>query len=147
MKTDPAIDRNKIESEDARLDSRLRLLIRMMKRWNRIKKIPSLESYALETLVVHKCQNKTELCEWPDLMFKRFFGDYAEAICCRIDDIKGIQGDLNTLDGQQRSACRARALQDKDKADEAWEYERKENYETAINLWREVFGEEFPKYG
>jgi hypothetical protein len=88
-----------------------------------------------------------ELCKWPDLMFSSFLGDYADAILSRISDIKGIQGDLNSLDGPQRYACRERALQDKDKADEAWEHERKENHETAINLWREVFGEEFPKYG
>ena len=147
MKTDPVMDRDKVEDEDARLERRLRLLVRMMKRWNRVKKIPSLESYALETLVVNKCQNKKELCKWPDLMFSSFLGDYADAILNWIDDIKGIQGDLNSLDEPQRYACRERALQDKGKADEAWEHERKENHETAINLWREVFGEDFPKYG
>ncbi len=147
MKTDPTIDRNKIESEDARLDRRLRLLIRMMKRWNRVKKIPSLESYALETLVVNKCQDKAELCKWPDLMFKWFLGDYATAILCRVDDIKGIQGDLNSLNGSQRCACQDRALQDKEKAERAGKYEQKGEQETAIKLWREVFGEEFPKYG
>ena len=147
MKTDPVVDRDKVEYEDVRLKHRMRLLVRMMKRWNRIKKIPSLESYALETLVVNKCQDKAELCKWPDLMFKRFLEDYANAIRCRVDDIKGIQGDLNSLDWSQRCACRERALQDKEKAERAGRYEQNGEQETAINLWREVFGEEFPKYG
>jgi hypothetical protein len=80
-------------------------------------------------------------------MFKRFLEDYANAIRCRVDDIKGIQGDLNSLDWSQRCACRERALQDKEKAERAGRYEQNGEQETAINLWREVFGEDFPKYG
>lgn len=80
-------------------------------------------------------------------MFKRFLGDYVNAILCRIDDIKGIQGDLNALDWSQRCVCRERALQDKEKAERAGKYEQNGEQETAINLWREVFGEDFPKHG
>lgn len=147
MKTDPVRDRDVLENENTRLDKKLTLLIRLMKKWNKIKKMKSLDSYTMEALVVNQCMSQKTLSNFPDIAFRDFLPEFAKAIWSPIEDIKGIQGDLNTLGVEDRQACSSRATADYQKALLARTFECNGKQSSAIDLWREIFGEEFPQYG
>ena len=147
MKTDPVRDRDVLFGENKRLDGNLKLLIRLMKKWNRVKKAKTLPSYALETLIINRYTEKDSISTYPDIELRCFLDEFANDVCQPIKDIKEIQGNLNALSYSEKQDNARRAKRDSDKAQQAWEYERAGNHETAINLWREIFGEDFPKYG
>lgn len=147
MKTDPVIDRDVLQDENKRLGGKLKLLIRLMKRWNRIKKVKALPSYALETLIINLYKAKASISDYPDIELRGCLSDFSSDVCRPIIDIKEIQGDLNALSYSEKQDNARRAKNDSEKAQQAWEYEKAGNHETAINLWREIFGEDFPRYG
>ena len=147
MKTDPARDRDVLLGENERLGGRLKLLIRLMKKWNRVKKVKTLPSYALETLIINRYTKKDSISIYPDIELRGLLDEFANDVCQPIKDIKEIQGDLNELSYSEKQDNARRARKDSDKAQQAWEYEKNGDHETAINLWREIFGEEFPQYG
>lgn len=120
----------------------------MVKYWNRIKKIISMRSYLLETIVVRICAaSSTNVSDYPDLGFKNILPQFAYAVMMPVYDLKGIQGDINDLSAEDRRNIRDRALADCEVANAAWDKEKDGDYEAAINKWRIVFGEDFPTYG
>ena len=147
MKTDPVRDKDVLLGENARLEGRLKLLIRLMKKWNRVKKVKTLPSYALETLIINRYKKESNISEFPDIELRYCLNKFSSDVCQPIQDIKEIQGDLNELSYSEKQDNARRAKNDCDKAQQAWEYEKSGNQETAINLWREIFGEDFPQYG
>lgn len=144
-KTDPRIDLNVLNTADVNLGGNLRRLIRLMKRWNRCKKVVTLQSYVLETLMLSIGINQPTSCDrvrvWHAL------GHIAESVLNPIADSKGIQGDLNTLSIGDRKTVSERALADREIVGEALQEECEGRPEVAINKWRQVFGEAFPTYG
>lgn len=147
MKTDPARDRDVLLGENERLEGRLKLLIRLMKKWDRVKKVKTLPSYALETLIINRYTEKDTISTYPDIELRCFLDEFANDVCQPIKDIKEIQGDLNELSYSEKQDNARRAKNDSDKAQRAWEYEKDGDHETAINLWREILGADFPQYG
>lgn len=148
IKTDPRSDAAFVKNSNGTNNHNVVRLVRMVKYWNRIKKIISMRSYLLETIVVRICAaSSTNVSDYPDLGFKNILPQFAYAVMMPVYDLKGIQGDINDLSAEDRRNIRDRALADCEVANAAWDKEKDGDYEAAINKWRIVFGEDFPTYG
>ena len=149
QKTDPRIDRKIVKDLNVKLRGRLLPLIRLCKKWNEVKKIKTLPSYLLETIVVNFAQQQDELSEWIDWNFLDVLEYLKDSIFKPVYDTKGIQDDISYCLGPlDRLKISQRAKDDIEKIYEAREAELDDNdYEKAINLWCEIFGEDFPTYG
>ena len=65
-----------------------------------------------------------------------------------IYDSKGIEGNINTLSYSEKLSLQSRASNDYTKACNAISAEINSNdQEKAINIWRDIFGGDFPHYG
>lgn len=81
------------------------------------------------------------------ILISRTFSATYQHIYYAVNDPKGIQGDLNCLTYEQRKSISEKAKWAHDKAVEAIDAEIKEkDQEKAINKWREIFGNKYPKY-
>lgn len=67
-------------------------------------------------------------------------------MCYSVNDLKGIQGDLNTLSLEDRWKIQARASLDHTRAKEASAAETSGDHKAAIGKWAEVFGPSFPRF-
>ncbi len=145
-KTDPRIDRDAIQNINQKLDGKVLELIRLTKRWNRVKNISTLPSYLLETLMLEHFKTKETLVGNSRISFFAALVYIAGNIHSPIYDPKNIQGDINTLSYEDRNALQKKALYDAEKAFSAIELEEQNNHSSAINIWCEIFGKDFPKY-
>lgn len=65
-----------------------------------------------------------------------------------VNDSKGIEGNINSLSAYERQRIYDRAGVDYNKATAAINAERDEqNQHKAINIWRDILGDDFPTYG
>lgn len=145
--TDPRIDQNLVTETNQNYAGRLLQLIRILKFWNRHNSSFTLSSYLFEQIVINFTKSKTALSEWIDINIKDFFSYLSTYIYYAVNDPKGIQGDLNCLTYEQRKSISEKAKWAYDKAVEAIDAEIKEkDQEKAINKWREIFGNKYPKY-
>ncbi len=63
-------------------------------------------------------------------------------------DPKGFQGELNNWTYEEKNKISAKAKSTYNLGVEAFNLETKDkDQEKAINKWREIFGDKFPKYG
>ena len=122
--------------------------MRLCKKWNEVKKIKTLPSYLLETIVVNFAQQQNELSKWVDLNFLEVLEYLSDSIFKPVYDMKGIQDDISYCLGPlDRLKIAQRALDDIDKIYDAQEAEFDyKNHKIAISLWHEIFGEDFPTY-
>lgn len=148
QKTDPRIDRDEAKRINSKLDGRVFELIRLTKKWNKVKKVKTMPSYLLEAMLLEHCEQKDELSQYIDERFANVLYYISRRIFSPIADPKNIQGDINTLSNEERTNLSEKARIDCEKAYEAIRAEAKENdHKKAINLWRQIFGEDFPAYG
>ena len=82
-----------------------------------------------------------------DLEIPRLLAHVSSAIWGAVMDLKGIQGDINTMTVSEREQISARAAADAQTALEARELEGDGDHRGSINRWRAVFGDAFPTYG
>ena len=81
------------------------------------------------------------------LDFKNFLDYLSKNIFNVVKDSKNIEGDINNLTNEQKQSLYNRAKNDYKKAYNAVYAEVYEkNMAKSINLWRDLFGEEFPCY-
>lgn len=146
-KTDPRKDKERITSTNQEKNGRLLELIRLVKKWNKVKNAKTIPSYLLETLMVNYTESVTELDPFIDFRFKRALRYIADNILGPVYDMKEIQGDINSLSFSDRFTLQAKAQADYEKACEAWEHEDAKNHKQAIKKWGEIFGNDFPEYG
>lgn len=147
-KTDPLKDKEHVTSTNKEKDGRVLELIRLCKKWNKVKNAKTLPSYLLETMIIHHCDEEDELSQWIDIRFKNALYYIANHITSSVYDIKEIQGDINTVDLLDRYALKNKANADYEKACEAIKYETEDkDHEKSINKWREILGGDFPTYG
>ncbi|MDD2268127.1 MAG: nucleotidyltransferase [Eubacteriales bacterium] len=147
MKTAPDKDKAHITSTNQSKDGRLLELIRLCKKWNKVKNAKTIPSYLLETIIINYADAQVELNKWIDLRFKETLKYIADHITASVYDMKEIQGDINTLEILDRYAIKAKAQTDYEKACEASNAEITEKDEKkAINKWGEILGSDFPKY-
>lgn len=147
-KTDPTIDRENVKKINQELNGKVLELIRLVKRWNKIKNGEKIKSYLMEAIIVNYCHKETSLSDYIDLRFKEALKYIADSILNTVDDPKRIQGNINYLTYSDRSELRQKILKDYEKACMAFRVESQEkNHEKSIKIWGEVFGEDFPRYG
>lgn len=146
-KTDPRKDRDKVSYENQRLNGKVLELIRLAKYWCKENFGKSISSYLIETLVIRFCENKSNLQDYIDWRFEDLLWYFSTNINNYISDMKGIEGNINTLDSNQKFRFALCAKIDHEKAVNARKAETEEkNQCKAITLWREILGEQFPKY-
>ncbi|MBR2003955.1 MAG: hypothetical protein IJ991_07210 [Thermoguttaceae bacterium] len=145
-KTDPRIDKQIITESNQRLDERLLELIRLCKKWNKVKHATTIPSYLLETLLVDFARSKSRLDECLAVRFTDTLNYIMKHIDFPVFDMKNIQQDINFLTSKVKEQIKEKAYQDWGKACEAGIHQRSGDHRQAILRWREIFGEEFPRY-
>ena len=146
-KTDPRIDRDRIQKINQKMDGRVLDLIRLVKRWNKTKNTKTIPSYLLEALIANYCDNISELTPCIDINFYKTLYYISGKISLSVMDPKGIQGNINSLEVFEKEALAQKAYLDYSKALEAFDLEMKDkDHKKSINKWREIFGSEFPQY-
>lgn len=147
-KTDPREDRKVVRDIDSKHYGKVLPLIRLCKKWFEVKKFETPMSYLIETMVVRYCESMNMLDPRIRIRFANFLQYLPSLVSSPIDDMKKIQGNINNLDIENRSAICNRAKNDFKNAQYALHLELKYGLnKEAINLWREIFGEDFPTYG
>lgn len=147
-KTDPREDRNFIQQVNQKHNGKVRPLIRLCKKWFEVKKFETPMSYLIETMVAKHCASKDVLCNRIDYNFINFLIDLPNIVNSRIMDMKKIQGDINDLSKNNINKISERAKVDQSKVYGIYKAGNEEKYpEYVINLWGEIFGQEFPTYG
>lgn len=146
-KTDPLKDKEHVTNTNQDKDGRVLELVRLCKKWNKVKNTTTIPSYLLETLIINHCDEKDELSKWIDCRFRDALKYIEEHITSAVYDMKEIQGDINTLDILERYSLKQKAKADYDKACEAIKFEiQDKDHKKSINKWREIFGGDFPEY-
>ena len=147
-KTDPLKDREHVTNTNTEKDGLVLELIRLCKKWNKVKNAKTLPSYLLETMIINHCDEEGELSQWIDIRFKNTLKYIADHITSPVYDMKDIQGNINTIDILDKNTLKEKAQSDYEKACEAIKYETEEkDHKKSINKWREIFGGDFPTYG
>ena len=146
-KTDPTLDKDHIVNTNKEKDGRVLELIRLCKKWNKVKNAKTLPSYLLETMIINHCDEKDELSPCIDIRFKNALKYIADHIMFPVFDMKNIQGNINTLSFIDQYTLKDKAQIDYEKACEAFTYETEEkDHKKAISKWREILGGDFPTY-
>jgi hypothetical protein len=145
--TDPRVDQTIVTSTNQNYGGRALQLIRTLKYWNRHNSTHTIASYLFEQIVINFIKSKMELSQWIDFDIRDFFFYLSQSIYSTVNDPKGIQGDLNKLSYEQKKAVSEKSSWAYNKAREATHAETEEiDQQKAINKWREIFGNNFPKY-
>jgi len=148
QKTDPRKDRAFVYRVDSKHNGKVKPLVRLCKKWFDVKKFNTPASYLLETLVVRYCDQEMSLNNYTRFRFINFLYYLKDAIYNDVQDMKDIQGNINKISIADKNKISERARLDNDKAYSAYIAETQEfNHEKAINLWCEIFGQDFPTYG
>lgn len=146
-KTDPRLDRDRTNNTNISKNGRVLGVIRATKYWNKRATMPSMSSYLIENMILDYYEsNYTETSQYVDVELVNVFGDIKSRVYNTVNDPKNIQGNINTLTWDEKTKISNRASSDYEKAKEARKFEDEGKQEEAINKWKEIFGNEFPKY-
>lgn len=147
-KTDPRIDNDRTTKINQQHNGNLLNLIRLVKYWNNRKVTLKIGSYLLECMILNRYEKmETPETWWIDLQFRDTLAYLATAILKRVDDPKGIQGDLNTFGWEDRCKISDALIAAHEKAVAAAKLEtEKKDQKGAITKWKEVLGSAFPDY-
>ena len=147
-KTDPRKDRDKVSYENTRLSGKVLELVRMAKYWAKINLGTYIPSYLVETMTIDYCSQQSALSDCADWRFESLLKYFQTSANYMVNDMKGIQGNINSLTDQQKQKFSRVARIDYQNALNAHNAEMIDKSQVrAINYWREVFGESFPSYG
>ena len=146
--TDPRIDQDRVTNTNKAYSGKLLQLIRTLKYWNRHNSTFTIPSYLFENLIINFVLSMPKLQDWIDFNIKDFFIYLKSAIFNTVIDPKGIQGNLNLFSYSEQLAISQKSDWAYQKAKDAIDAEiSKKNQQQAINLWREIFGLNFPTFG
>ena len=145
--TNPNIDQELITNVNQEYNGLVLQLIRTLKYWNRHNSTNTIGSYLFEQIVINFVKQKTKLSQWINFDIRDFFSYLSNNIFSPVYDPKNIQGDINDLTIGEQILISIKVNWAFTKANEAIFAETNEkNQEKAINKWREIFGNKFPKY-
>ncbi len=147
MKTDPIADRDYVSNINKTYNGKPVELVRICKYWIGYKKVTTPMSYLMETLIIQYCEQEGELDDYIDVRFAKALKYLQTEIFNPVYDIKDIQGNINNLSYDDKLSISEKAKGDYKKAKEAYKAEEENNQEKSINIWRDIFGENFPTYG
>ena len=146
-KTDPRIDNDRTTTINQKHNGNLLNLIRLVKYWNKRKVTLTIGSYLLECMILQIYENQKPAQNWwIDLEFRDTLLNLSTSILNDVEDPKGIQGNINNFDADDREKISDALLAAHDKAAAAWALESRKKQREAINKWREVLGNDFPEY-
>ncbi|MCB9211106.1 MAG: nucleotidyltransferase [Ignavibacteriales bacterium] len=146
-KTDPRLDKERVTSINKKHDGNVLNVIRILKYWNRRPTMPSSPSYLFENLILNYfASSPDKASEFVDMNLPTLFSHINTYIMYAVNDPKNIQGDLNTLTYSEKQKISSRAYTDCQKALEARQFENDKKMKESINKWREIFGDNFPRY-
>lgn len=147
-KTDPTKDRDFVKKVNKKHNGKVLPLVRLCKKWFEVKNVRTPASYMIETMVVNYCNDRLMLSEYIDLEFRDLLNYLRYAVYYQAVDMKGIQDDVNELSDEEKEIISFKAYKDYKKACLAIKAELDEkDWKKSINLWGEIFGEDFPTYG
>ena len=147
-KTDPRIDNERITTINQKHNGNLLSLIRLVKYWNNRNGTVRMNSYLLECMILNRYETmETPEHWWIEFQLRDTLKYLSTAIKARVDDPKGMQGDLNTFSLEDRCKISDALSKAHKKAVEAVDLEiNKKEQKTAINKWKEVLGSAFSDY-
>lgn len=146
-KTDPRLDRDRVTTVNQNKNGKVLNVIRATKYWNNRPTMPTMGSYLLENMILDYYQDtSSDTSEYVDIEMVKIFSEIKSRVYKSVIDPKGIQGDINDLSWDEKVKIANRANADYEKAKEARKLESDEKQEDSIKKWREIFGDEFPKY-
>jgi hypothetical protein len=146
-KTDPRIDRQRVTDINKFHDGNVLNVIRLMKYWNKRPTMPSMSSYLIENIILDFYSIRlTKASNYVDLEIPNLLLHISSRIYHRVDDPKGIQGNINHLSNDVREKISKRAYADYLKALEARRLEENNEHKLSIAKWAEIFGSNFPLY-
>lgn len=147
MFTDPRIDKERTTTINQQHGGFILNIIRTIKYWNKRPTMPSMSSYMLETMVLDYYENRNDTTSnYVDVEVPKVLNYIKNQIWYNVNDPKNIQGNINNLSADDKQKISDRASQDYDKSIEAIRYKEESEHKKSINKWREVFGDNFPKY-
>lgn len=145
--TDPRIDRNRTKDINQSHDGNVLNVIRIIKYWQKRPTMPSMSSYLLETIVLdYYAARQDKASQFVDIEIPQVLEYISTNIYYQVNDPKNIQGNINNLTSDDQIKIATKASSDKQKASEARNLESNGDHKGSIQKWREIFGEEFPKY-
>lgn len=150
MKTNPKIEQERVSNLNQKFNGIVLKTIRLVKYWNKRGRMPGIESYVLETIVLDYFENSTYTKgkDYVDIRFAEALNYISNNIILNVNDSKNIQGNINHLDWNEKNSIQQRAKADYQKASNAINFEVSENdMRKAINVWRSILGDNFPIYG
>jgi len=146
-KTDPRIDKERLTNLNTNHDGNILNVIRTVKYWNKRATMPTMSSYLLENMIIEYYQTKTtKASQFVDIELIDVFFDIHNRVYNNLNDPKGIQGNINQLTLDEKRKISQIAYDDYVIAFNARQLEEQKNMKGSINKWREIFGDEFPKY-
>lgn len=147
-KTDPRIDNKRVETLVEKNGTIILDAIRLFKYWNKNAKVVTLDGYVAESLLLDYYENSNKGCaKYADVEFINLLAYVRDNIVKDIYDPKKIQGNINNLDYWERQSVKQKVETIYGKAIDAFNAETKEkNGRKSINIWRDIFGGEFPTY-
>ncbi|MBD2491978.1 nucleotidyltransferase [Aulosira sp. FACHB-615] len=147
-KTDPRIDRSRVNEINQSHDGNVLNTIRIMKYWNKRVTMPSMPSYLIENMILdfYSTQTYSKASKYVDLEIPKVLEYIQKNIYCSVNDPKGIQGNINTLTPEEKTKIFIRACLDEMKALEARQLDDELKYEASISKWQDFFGFDFPIY-
>lgn len=146
-KTDPRLDRDRTANVNSSKNGRVLGVIRAIKYWNKRATMPSMGSYLLENMILDYYENNnSEPSQYVDVEIAKILGDLKSRVYNTVNDPKNIQGNINNLSWDEKTKISSRARLDYEKSVEAIKLENDGKQEDSIKKWKEIFGDEFPKY-
>lgn len=143
--TDPRIDQKQVSAINAKHNGKILQFIRTLKYWNFNATMPSIDSYLFENMIL-TYSNNNEMSDFFDINIISFWVYLRLAIYESFVDPKGYQGNLNNLTFEEKVKISEKSLDAYTKGLEAVNAEKEGSQEKAVNKWRDIFGENFPKY-
>ena len=135
-KSDPRIDRENID----KLNETQLNIIKLIKYWNKKKKITTMKSYILECMLLEYFNEiKNDISIY--YMFKKALKYISENIFNHIYDPKNIQGNLNKLNKEERISISEKAKKCYIICNEAINLIERNNYDEAVNKFSEVLND------
>ena len=151
-KTDPRIDRDRLQRINQACNGNVLQVIRILKYWNQRPYKAGIPSYLLETMISNYYDNEINrgwsslVSGFIDMELVKVFEYLKNNIFYNVNDPKGIAGNINDIGYTNQNNLYQRLTVDFDKAKLARTYEGESKQKECINKWREVFGDLFPQF-
>lgn len=151
-KTDPRIDRDRLQRINQACNGNVLRVIRALKYWNQRPYKVGISSYLLETMISNyydneiSCYRAKDVTKYVDMEIVKVFEYLKNNIFYTVNNPKGIAGNINNIGYDAQYKMQLRISTDLEKSKAARAYEKDSKHKESINKWREVFGDLFPQF-